>query len=141
MTTNIELEKYAKKDFKIPLKGIYRKDELPKSKKGLFIVNLQDSNVGNGTHWVCFDKNEKFSFYFDSFGIKPPVEIIDFCQSPILYSEKKIQHDSSANCGFYCLYFLYCFHNDYDYNRILNKFKEDSIDNDKILQEEINKIL
>ena len=36
---------------------------------------MQNYNDGNGTHWVTFKNNEKECFYYDSFGVYPPLEI------------------------------------------------------------------
>ena len=50
----------------IHIHGIYMKDELPnKLTKGFYIVNLQSSTDGNGTHWVALYYNPVCSYYFD----------------------------------------------------------------------------
>ena len=49
--------------------GVYMKDQLPnKLERGSYIVNLQSSKEGNGTHWVCFYHTPTFSYYYDSYG-------------------------------------------------------------------------
>jgi len=61
-TSNFDLEDLAKK-YKLPLVGIYSKDELPKIQVGSYIVNLQDSDKGSGSHWCLikiFDKKMHF---------------------------------------------------------------------------------
>ena len=64
------------KSQKIKLNGVYMKDELPsKLKKGFYVINLQSSNVGNGTHWTALYYSSKHSFYFDPFGFLAPIEI------------------------------------------------------------------
>ena len=51
--------------------GIYSKNELPKHliRKKFYIINLQNSDEGEGTHWTCFYFNKPLiSIYFDAFG-------------------------------------------------------------------------
>jgi hypothetical protein len=111
-TTENQLENFAKKN-KINLNGVYSKNQLNnlKPKNGGYIINMQDSNKGNGTHWVCcwIDKNE--SIYFDSFGIVPPIEIENFIQEfkpgMVFHSNIDIQNINSGGCGQYCMDFLY----------------------------------
>jgi hypothetical protein len=104
--SNFDLEDLAKK-YKLPLIGIYSKDELPKKiQVGSYIVNMQDSTDGNGTHWVLikiFDK--KNALYFDSFGQPLPLEVLDFLKhyKPIPYSNRHIQNIDSSRCGLYCI--------------------------------------
>ena len=78
MITNFDLEKLAK-FYKLPLVSICMKNELPpKPEEGCYIVNMQSSSAGSGTHWVAFFLLKNIFYYFDSFGAPPPVEIIDF---------------------------------------------------------------
>jgi hypothetical protein len=53
------------KDYKIDccFGGIYSKDLLPKDLKRatFYIVNMQDHDEGNGTHWVVFYYNNPLS--------------------------------------------------------------------------------
>ena len=51
------------------------------------IMNLEDNN-GNGFHWVCILSQDKY--YFDSFGLPPPVEVIKFFQNGV-YQTFKVQ--------------------------------------------------
>ena len=68
----------------------------------------QDGVSGRGTHWVCWYKNkpEGDNFYFDSFGVQPPNELIEYFSSPILYNTEKIQPDGEVVCGHLCLFVL-----------------------------------
>ena len=62
-----DLEKIAK-FYKLPLVSISMKDELPmKPTEGCFIVNMQSSSAGSGTHWVAFFFFKNICYYFDSF--------------------------------------------------------------------------
>ena len=93
-TSNFDLEVLAKK-YDLPLVGIYSKDELPERVKiGSYIVNLQDSTDGQGSHWCLikiFDK--KNALWFDSFGQALPLEVLSFLKhyKPVPYSNRHIQ--------------------------------------------------
>ena len=45
---------------------------------GAYIINLQNSNDGNGTHWYCLYIENKHAMYFDSYGGPPPKEVVKF---------------------------------------------------------------
>ena len=47
------------------------------------------------------------SFYFDSFGIGPPVNIHNQLQKPFVYSTYQIQTITEKYCAAYCLYILF----------------------------------
>jgi len=105
-TSNFDLEDLAKK-YDLPLVGIYSKDELPERVKiGSYIVNLQDSTDGQGSHWCLikiFDK--KNAIWFDSFGQALPLEVLSFLKhyKPVPYSNRHIQNIDSSRCGLYCI--------------------------------------
>ena len=75
---NFEL-KDALKKLKIPsFSGVFLLDTLPKkpNKKECGIENF-DKSGGPGTHWVAWYKNGKTKIYFDSYGVQPPLEVIN----------------------------------------------------------------
>ena len=45
------------------------------------IINLED-HYGNGSHWVCIYNNQ-VKYYFDSYGLPPPVEVMKFLQNGV----------------------------------------------------------
>ena len=75
--SNFDIEEICK-ELKLPIVGVYSKDELKGIDKyeGSYYVNMQNSDEGDGTHWVFMyiDKDGK-ALYFDSFGLPPPIEI------------------------------------------------------------------
>ena len=122
--TNFELLDAVKKLNVSKFRGVYMRNDLPrrpfKSESG--ILNL-DGVSGRGTHWVCWYKKPETSrnlserssgerlspgdaFYFDSFGVQPPNELIEYFSSPIFYNTEKIQPDGEVVCGHLCLYVL-----------------------------------
>ena len=70
------------------------------------IINLADSNDLKGTHWVCYRKNHDKMYYFDSYGLQPPLEIEDYLNGEINYNEFQIQDFDQVVCGHLCLYVL-----------------------------------
>ena len=64
---------------------------------------MQNYNDGNGNHWVAFKNNEKECFYYDSFGIYPPLEVLEKVKNNLLYSTKEIQNEYSTCCGWFCI--------------------------------------
>ena len=107
--TNFELLDAVKKLKIKKLRGIFMRNELPRRplNRESGILNL-DGVSGRGTHWVCWYKNkpEGDNFYFDSFGVQPPNELIEYFSSPILYNTEKIQPDGEVVCGHLCLFVL-----------------------------------
>jgi len=103
-TSSTQLEQIAQK-LKLPLVGVYSKDNLPdRCYVGSFIINMENSDVGNGTHWVMlriFPTKEVI--YFDSFGLSPPPLIKDFVKGKIAISNREIQDIDATTCGYYCL--------------------------------------
>ena len=49
------------------------------------IINL-NTNSQPGSHWVCWFKRGKEKYYFYSFGVNAPKEIIEYLKPPIIYS-------------------------------------------------------
>lgn len=157
LLSNLDLTDYCKK-LNIPLNGIYNKDlfRTIKPQLGCYIINLQDSDKGNGTHWCCLIlKPNNNIIYFDSFGLTLPYDIICFIKrfnskSKIYYSIDQIQDYDSVYCGWYCLYFLW-FHTvlykkEYNYNGyLINKHnsifdKKNLLSNDYIIKNLIKNI-
>jgi hypothetical protein len=150
MLSNFDLIDYAKKEG-LDLLGVYSKDMLPDKKKvGSYIINMQDHNDGNGTHWVAFIifENAKCC-YFDSYGIPAPQDILDFLKifKPIATSKRQIQYIDSDKCGYFCLSFIKFF-NDVNpikqdvyelFDDYLNAFSTNLKLNDTIVMELLKK--
>ena len=87
--SNVELLDAAKK-IDIPgFREVFVRDNLPRKpgKDECGILNLDDS-VGTGTHWVAWQKSGSKKYYFDSYGIQPPLELVEYLKDPILYTER-----------------------------------------------------
>ena len=107
MLSNFDLEEIAQHyGFSLT---VLMKDELVnhKPKSGNYIINLESSSQGNGTHWLSLFVRNKQCFYQDSFGIIPPKEVIDFCKripnSRLAFSEIQMQNIDTETCVFFAI--------------------------------------
>ena len=105
--SNFKLEDMVKK-LRIPsFRGVFLLDTLLKklNKKECGIVNF-DKSGGPGTHWVAWYKNGKTKIYFYSYGIQPPIEVVEYLGRPICYNADQLQPAWQVFCGHLCLYVL-----------------------------------
>jgi len=89
--SNVELLDAAKK-IEIPgFRGVFVRDNLPSKprKNECGILNFDDAS-GKGTHWVAWSRTDKNKLYFDSYGIQPPLELINYLKDPILYNTQRL---------------------------------------------------
>lgn len=112
ITTNVQLEQFAK-CMRIPFfRGVFMRDTLPAlprvNESG--IVNL-DNVEGPGTHWVAYAKRSDRAIYFDSFGnLRPPRELVRYLENNVInieYNRASYQRYNQSICGQLCLWFLY----------------------------------
>src|SRR6476469_2458893 len=108
------------KELKIKnFKGVFMRDELKGrtqtkpaeqrsvSKNECFILN-HDISSNNGTHWTGLFVKNAIAYYFDSFGLDPPLEILDYCKGLERYcSTYKIQQYNEVICGHYSIFMLH----------------------------------
>ena len=85
----------------------YFYETLPKKAKlnECGILYLETSS-GEGTHWVMWFKKGKNKFYFDSYGVQAPSELIAYLKSPIFYNSERAQQNGEVFCGHLCLFAL-----------------------------------
>jgi hypothetical protein len=125
----------------IKINGIYQKDKLTDLCVGFYIINLQSSTEGNGTHW-CALYYAGNSSWFDSFGFVPPEEI-ELLLGDYNYNDNDLQNIDSSSCGFYCIAFIKFLYNKKDkekaYKTFLNLFKENTFQNEHILKQILDK--
>ncbi len=98
----------ASKKLKIKnFRGVFVRDELPKQcrKTECGILNL-DNSSGNGTHWTAWWKKGDEKLYFDSYGLRPPNELMKYLNNPVYYNSERIQPDGEVFCGHLCLFML-----------------------------------
>ena len=85
------------------------RDELKSEKASLdecMVINI-DHSSNEGTHWTCLFIQNGVSFYFDSYGFQPTLEVLEYCKEPRYYSSYPIQKMNEVICGHYCIYVLY----------------------------------
>ena len=90
--SNLDIIDAAKKLSLDGFRGVFLRDTLPKKAKlnECAILNL-DSSSGDGEHWVMWLKKCKVNFYFDSYEVQPPSELIAYLKSPIFYNSERVQ--------------------------------------------------
>ena len=118
-----ELEDASKKLKISSLRGVFLLDTLPKkpNKKECGIVNF-DKSGGPGTHWVAWYKNGKTEIYFDSCGVRPPLEVVEYLGKPIHHNTDQLQPAREVFCGHLCLYVLKELDMGHEFQKVLNKF-------------------
>jgi hypothetical protein len=109
MLSNFDLEDLSE-HYGFPLSKVLMKDELKSlkaSKNANYIINLQSSSQGNGTHWLALVVRDKKCFYCDSFGVLPPKEVITFCKnipkSHLGYNDFAFQNIKAETCGWFAV--------------------------------------
>jgi hypothetical protein len=130
----------------MPIIDICMKDELAKKrpKNGGYIVNMQSSTQGDGTHWTgLYIKNDK-GCYFDPFGALPPTEIEKFVKKrkgiKLSFNNHITQDLESSSCGLYCLAFLVFLTRNSNsnlfgtFNTFVNGFGDATKDNETVLK-------
>jgi len=122
MLSNVQVKDLAKR-MGIRLEGVYFKSELKEMKlkhNVAYIINLEDEfdedgTPNDGSHYTCFlynkypkkDCRDEYC-YFDSYGVAPPDEVLDFCGvKEMPHSIIDIQSLMNNACGWFCLAFLY----------------------------------
>jgi hypothetical protein len=102
--TNIQISDAGNKLNELHFRGVFCKNKLPHKANvnECDIINLDDSR-GKGTHWCCWFKRVGFKCYFDSFGLQPPNEIVQYLKTGILYSTDRIQPYGTAICRHLCI--------------------------------------
>lgn len=131
LLSNFDLENYCRM-LSIPLNDVLSKDLFKNvnPKVGCYIINLQSSTIGLGTHWCALLITTTYAIYYDSFGGYIPTSILKFVRRfnktiKIIYSIDQIQEKHSLFCGWFCLYFLWFYtilhHKCTNYKYLLNK--------------------
>ena len=125
---------------KIPITGIYSRDEYIPDKHGncIVIMNLEPSFM-NGSHWVsCIEQPMKTLNYFDSFGMPYFQEYADRASKlgfKVIYNNQQIQNIKTSTCGYFCLYFLNKMNKGTSYYDLLKPFSlTDTMKNERLIE-------
>jgi hypothetical protein len=69
------------------------------------VINT-DHSLNEGTHWTSLFIRNGTSFYFDSFGFPPSLEVQQYCKKPRYYNTFPIQRFNEVICGHLSIYLL-----------------------------------
>lgn len=130
------------KDYK-RFKGCYMKDQLPTFEPNCYyIINLQSSTDGDGTHWCSLYVLNSYAVWFDPMGHGAPKEIEE--KFDIVYDDIDLQDYDATTCGYFCMGFIvYTYHSKNILNALKNYnrlFTTNLPRNDKILKKLLGKI-
>ena|SRR5271155_1233969 len=122
--SNVEIEKYAKLLKINNFRGCYMRNELAILKYNNVECGVLNLNLSNepGSHWTCWFKVNNKKYYFNSFGLPPPKELVDYLGSHILYSTFQLQGLNDQNCGKWCLKVLKSLSEGHDYCDVILSF-------------------
>ena len=135
--SNIDLRKWCD-FFRIPIKGIFSRNEAKPLFHSPCIINLDD--FGNlGTHWVCCWRSKNGTYeYFDSFGLLPPLEWEKEMSvhgiKHFFRNDNQIQWEQSVRCGYYCLLFLNERNKGTSFANVLKMFTDNVLQNELIVK-------
>ena len=124
----------------------YPRDQLPnKLNDGdIFIINTDDHR-GPGEHFVALKNVNKYSLFFDSFGMVMLPEVLKLAEKrrdKIINNTYRIQAFDSVKCGYFCIDFL---ENVFDYKSyhkwLLNYSPSDFKKNDETVMKRLNLII
>ena len=153
MLSNFDITALCK-HYKLPLKGVFLRDQLPKRPlPGFYILNQDNSNTTDGTsygtHWCACVCTQMECVYFDSFACIPPPEVNAWIKSVYAnygYNAWICQDLKAETCGFWCIGFgIHCYHHRLPgqsladcANSYVNLFGEEK--NERVLQEYFRKL-
>ena len=69
------------------------------------ILNHDDGD-GPGKHWTCWHKKGLTKVYFDSYGLPPPREMVEYLRPEIFYNTDELQQRGTVVCGHFSLHVL-----------------------------------
>ena len=141
--TDAELVRLLKGDHKFVGK-VYMKDELPDTleRNKWYIINMENSYDGDGTHWVCFktpaSKKEPMIYFDPLIGGDPPVEVLEHAKKTgVVFKMMEVENVNSTACGWFC---VACILSDkgagsslVHFKRFISHFSKDTERNDLIL--------
>jgi hypothetical protein len=152
MLSNFQIQDLCKAN-KIQLNGVFSKDELRliDPREGNYVINLQSSTQGQGTHWLSLVIQKTQAFFFDPYGAPPPPAVTRFVRRKKVikkfgYNSWIIQDLKSESCGWFGLALLLYLKNNPSNdlaavcNRFVNQFSQDTKENEIVLSEQISKL-
>ena len=132
---NFEISEYYADEPRF--KGVYSRNNLPKTfRKGAYVINL-DEYADVGTHWMALYAKSNEVIYFDSFGVEHvPEEIKKFIRNKNIANIFRLQAYDSIMCGYFCIKFTNFMFNGKSLVDFTNLFSpHDFKKNDKIIKD------
>jgi len=136
--TNFEIDAYYKgvKQYG----GCYSRDLLPKLQNKCYVINMQDSDDGDGSHWLAvLNVHPHETVYFDSFGQDDaPVDVEKFLKQSkkkIVRSTLDIQSIQTDSCGQFCIYMINHALQGLNFKNTMKHFTHNMAINEQLLQE------
>src|SRR5271156_3660144 len=81
-------------------KGVFMRDEIRNrhpTDNECMVINT-DHSSNEGTHWTCLYIDERKSYYFDSYGFEPTLEVKWYCKELKVYNSFRIQKVNQVIC-------------------------------------------
>ena len=112
--SNFEIQKYYETE--PGFNGVYSRDNLPKTRDGAYIINL-DEYSDIGTNWVALWVSNNDAASLDSFGVELiPKKTKEFVKNENIKTNIfRVQAYNSVMCGYFCIGFI-----DFMLKRMLN---------------------
>ena len=99
---------------------------------GAYIINLNGQS-----HWTALIKKGDKFYYFDSYGVVPPLDVQNVIGKKFRGSNRTVQDLNSSSCGWFCIAFLRFMNHKQDldktYESFIKMFMDNTIENEKIL--------
>ena len=118
--------------------GLSRDETIPHGHQMTFIYNLEPSYM-TGSHWIATFVRDSVIHYFDSFGLPPFQELVDYAirkNLTLLHQNNQIQNIMTTTCGYFCLYFLNEMQKGLTYYELLKVFDiKNSMKNEKFFEQ------
>ena len=108
--SNLEMIGAAKKLSLDGFRGVFLRDTLP-TKTKLNECGILKLDSSSGWWWYTLGyvvlKNVSLdTFYFDSYGVQPPSELITYLKSPTFYNSERVQQNGEVFCSHLCHFTL-----------------------------------
>lgn len=105
--SNVDIDNFAKRNKIKNYIGCFSKDMLPHRRlTGFYVINMEDNDAGNGTHWVLTQEKNGGSIYMDSFAVPPPLDVLNYFTHPMETLSHQLQDLDSDRCGYFCQYYM-----------------------------------
>lgn len=140
--SNVDIERYLARYRNFG--GVIMKDEITnKSYDKLWIVNLESTWQGDGTHWTLVYPTSTNSLTFiDPFGCPPPDAVVQWMKRSnrqCFYSTVDLQSLNASSCGYWTIYIVMQLERGRSVNEIMSVFSSHVRENESLLRKYFRK--